>query len=221
MFRKEEVEKILAQARRMDSHFDIHGASKHQYKLNSPVDLAFVRAVEKQYHFRLPEDYVQFITEVGDGGAGPSYGMYQFGNIMRKGETPRTQKNYEIYRHSLAKELFLLPLEREDLEDFCCAMEEEFEQHPEKYFAAASECYNNNTDTANGFLVLGTYGCGKDFGLVVTGERRGQVFSVTVEGGYELEADSFQTFYQDWLDFLSDTEQFQKEIDIWRRINNR
>ena len=46
------------------------GASKHQYKLNPPVDTAFVHKVEEKYHFRLPEDYFKFITEVGDGGAG-------------------------------------------------------------------------------------------------------------------------------------------------------
>ena len=33
MFQKEEVERILDQARRMDSQFEIHGVSEHQYKL--------------------------------------------------------------------------------------------------------------------------------------------------------------------------------------------
>lgn len=79
MFRREEVERILDQARRMDSGLEMFGASKHQYKLNPPVNLPFVRAIEEEYRFRFPEDYVQFITEIGDGGAGPGYGLFSFG----------------------------------------------------------------------------------------------------------------------------------------------
>lgn len=220
MFRKEEVERILDQARRMDSQFEIHGVSEHQYKLKPPVDLTFVREVEKKYQFFLPKDYVQFITEVGDGGAGPSYGMYQFRNLTRKGKTPKTERFYEEFRRNLAKELRLRPLELEDVEYFCFS-EEEYKQNPEKFFAASSECYNTDMNIENGFLPLGSYGCGTEYGLVVTGEKHGQVFRVNIEGCYEWEADSFQAFYQNWLDFISDTEQFQKELDMWRGIRNR
>ena len=79
MFRRKEVERILEQARRMDPQLEMFGVADHQYRLGSPVDLAFVRTIEEAYHFRFPEDYVQFITEVGDGGAGPGYGLYPFG----------------------------------------------------------------------------------------------------------------------------------------------
>ena len=76
MFRRKEVERILEQARRMDPKLELFGVSDHQYRLGSPVDLSFVLSIEEEYHFRFPEDYVQFITEVGDGGAGPGYGLY-------------------------------------------------------------------------------------------------------------------------------------------------
>ena len=103
MFQRKEVEKILKQAQHMDPQYEMFGTSTHKYKLNSPINQTFICEVEKRYHFLLPEDYVQFITEVGDGGAGPDYGIYPFGNFMRKGKTPRIEKSWEAYRCSLAK----------------------------------------------------------------------------------------------------------------------
>ncbi len=220
MFDKEKVEKILEQAERLDPKFELFGVSEHRYKLKPPVDLAFVREMEENYHFRIPEDYVQFITEVGDGGAGPGYGLSSFGFYRSKAKSLREEKWRETYLYGLGKELYLLPIEPEDVEDFC-VFEEDYEKNPEKYFMAISETYNSANDMSYGFFTLGTYGCGKDFGLVITGERYGQVFSVTPEGGYELLADSFQGFYQKWLDYISDAEQFQKELDMWRGVKNR
>lgn len=57
--------------------------------------------------------------------------------------------------------------------------------------------------------------------MITAGERRGQMFIYDTEGAFELAASSFQVFYQEWLDFLSDTEQFQKELEEWRRIRSR
>ena len=51
MFRREEVEKILAQARRMDPLLEMFGVADHQYRLASPVDLAFVRTIEEKISF--------------------------------------------------------------------------------------------------------------------------------------------------------------------------
>ena len=62
---------ILEQAHRIDPKCELFGASKHQYKLNPPINETVVRMVEEQYHFKLPEDYFQFITRVANGGAGP------------------------------------------------------------------------------------------------------------------------------------------------------
>ena len=218
MFRREEVEKILAQARRMDPQLEINGAARHRYRLSPPVDLAFVRAVEEEYHFQFPEDYVQFITEVGDGGAGPGYGLCSFGFYRTEAKSSRDAKMRDSYLCGLSREPLLLPLEPDDLEEFCIS-EKEFKQNPEKYFAAGS--YNLDNDTPHGFFHLGTYGCAKDYGLITAGERRGQVFSCNIESVFELEAGSFQAFYQDWLDSVSDTEQFQKKVEEWSRIRNR
>ncbi len=220
MFRRKEVERILEQARRMDPQLEMFGVADHQYRLGSPVDLAFVRTIEEAYHFRFPEDYVQFITEVGDGGAGPGYGLYPFGYYCTEVESTKEAKAREIYLRGLGRELKLLPIESEWLEDFCIS-KEEYEKNPEKYFRGGKGSFNWDNDTPYGFFHLGTYGCWRDFGLITAGERYGQVFIRDTEGAFELEARNFQEFYQDWLNSILDTKQFQKELEEWRRIRNR
>ena len=52
MFRREEVERILEQARRMDLQLEMFGASDHQYRIGSPVDLTFGLSVEEEYGWK-------------------------------------------------------------------------------------------------------------------------------------------------------------------------
>ena len=126
----------------------------------------------------------------------------------------------EAYLCGLGREIQLLPIEPEWLEDFCIS-KKEYEKNPEKDFRGGRGSFNWDNGTPYGFFHLGTYGCGRDFGLITAGERCGQVFINDTEGPFELEADSFQAFYQDWLDFILDTERFQKELEEWREIRNR
>ena len=73
----------------------------------------------------------------------------------------------------------------------------------------------------DGFFVLGTHGCQWDFGIVITGEMRGQIFDTDNEGGYGFVAHNFSEFYQEWLNWLSDKEQFQKDLEKWKKILKR
>ncbi|HBV84161.1 MAG TPA: hypothetical protein DEB74_15480 [Lachnospiraceae bacterium] len=220
MFHKEEVQKILAEARCMDPQLEMFGVADHQYRLGPPVDLAFVRAMEKKYHFRFPDDYVQFITEVGDGGAGPGYGLYPFGYYCTEAKSKEEAKAREMYLRGMGRELRLLPIEPEWLEDFCIS-KEEYKKNPEKFFRGSGGSFDWDNNIPYGFFHLGTYGCWRDFGLITAGERCGQVFIHDTEGAFELETNSFQVFYQNWLDFILDTERFQNELEEWRRIRNR
>ncbi len=74
---------------------------------------------------------------------------------------------------------------------------------------------------SKGFFVLGTHGCQWDFGLIITGEKRGCVFDTDNEGAYGFVTESFYDFYQNWLDRISDTEGLQRELDKRRKIFQR
>jgi hypothetical protein len=58
---------------------DIFGAQGHRFTLNATLVEADVRAFERQHAITLPTDYRQFLIELGDGGAGPYYGIFPLG----------------------------------------------------------------------------------------------------------------------------------------------
>lgn len=72
------VEKLKA-LRAKDAQHKVFGANAHRYEMNAPLAEKAVRRVEVKYNFSLPEDYRWFLTHVGNGGAGPFYGVFPLG----------------------------------------------------------------------------------------------------------------------------------------------
>ncbi len=211
MFKRKEVIEILKKAQHIDSKYERFGAATHQYKLNQPIKKSFVHEVEERYGFLLPDDYVRFITEVGDGGAGPDYGIKPFSHFYLKAQSPGREKFREAYRQSLALPFTPRQMLVNEVEKYAIARREIYEQNPEQYFIYEKEDENALCDT-DGFLVLGTHGCQWDFGLIITGEKKGQVFDTDNEGAYGFVSNSFFEFYQNWLEQISDLERFEKEM---------
>ena len=216
MFQREEVLAILNAARRIDENCEMFGASKHRYLLNPPIRKSFVRGVEERYGFKLPEDYFDFITEVGDGGAGPDYGITPFVELVQKGQNTRAEAYAADYRRSLAKEFTPRSMRTDEVDEYAIVTKEYYEKNPEQYFVY-DKFDDDNLCITNGFFVLGTHGCQWDFGMVVSGERRGQIFDMDNEGAYGFAAYSFAEFYQNWLDRISDKEWFLKELAKWKK----
>lgn len=69
----------LAELDRRDRGRRVFGAASHGYKLNAPLPSAVIETFEKRHGASLPEDYHLFLTEIGNGGAGPYYGLLPFG----------------------------------------------------------------------------------------------------------------------------------------------
>jgi hypothetical protein len=57
----------------------VFGADGHHFILNEPLDEMIVAEFEQRHGIRLPADYRSFITTIGNGGAGPGYGLFPFG----------------------------------------------------------------------------------------------------------------------------------------------
>lgn len=220
MFKRKEIIKILNQAQHIDAKYELFGASTHQYRLNPPISESFVRNVETQYGFTLPEEYFQFITEIGDGGAGPDYGIRPFTNILIKGSSPGAEKFREAYRYSLANSFTPRKMRTDEVEEYAIATRKAYEQNPDRYFIYKDFEHNDLNDT-DGFFFLGTHGCQWDFGLITSGERRGQVFDTDNEGAYCFVSYNFNEFYQNWLNRISDTERFQQELEERREIRRK
>jgi len=74
-----DVDKIFAGLqflREADRSFAVFGASGHEYRLRPCLDEAKIAEFEGRHSLRLPEDYRKFLMQVGNGGAGPYYGIY-------------------------------------------------------------------------------------------------------------------------------------------------
>lgn len=210
MLNRNRIVKILDKARHTDSHYELFGAATHKYQLNPPISSSFVKMVEEKYGFTLPEDYFRFITEIGDGGAGPDYGIYAFADLVKKNQDNKAEEYQEAYRNSLKNVFAPRPMLLDELEDYAIATKAAYEQNPDKYFVYEKPG-EDSLCGFDGFYVFGTQGCQWDFGLVTAGVMRGKVFVTDNEGAYCLVADSFDEFYQNWLDRIS-PERIKEEL---------
>lgn len=55
-------------------------ARRRRWRPAPPVPEAVVARYEREHRFGLPASYRSFITTVSGGGAGPAYGLYEFGS---------------------------------------------------------------------------------------------------------------------------------------------
>ena len=71
-----ELIRLVSRAKELDTEYRQLGAGCHRYEFAPVVPMSRVRDFEKRHHLRLPQGYVDFLTQVGNGGAGPYYGIY-------------------------------------------------------------------------------------------------------------------------------------------------
>jgi hypothetical protein len=59
----------------------VFGADVHGFRLNPPLPEVDVTAFETVHNVSLPYDFRQFLTDLGNGGAGPFYGVFPLGKM--------------------------------------------------------------------------------------------------------------------------------------------
>ena len=87
--------KLLEQAKAKDPDFERFGAYSHQYRLAAPASEEQILKFEEQQGIRLPEEYRDFLLHVGNGGAGPYYGL---DGIRDLGDDLHDSHGARIYR---------------------------------------------------------------------------------------------------------------------------
>ncbi|WP_049580576.1 SMI1/KNR4 family protein [Streptomyces sp. SBT349] len=159
-----------------DPSFGRFGAARHRYRLGEPLAEAEVVAFEERQGVRLPESYRSFLTEVGDGGAGPYYGLFRLdGSDMESRD-----------REERATSGFLTaPF-----------------PHTERWNPTdLSEDDYFHDRYVQGSLLIAEFGCGAFHRLVVTGPERGRVWfdDRGCDNGMSSQG-AFEEWYLAWLD---------------------
>ncbi|WP_224243859.1 SMI1/KNR4 family protein [Hyalangium gracile] len=71
-----EVKRIIERLSVLDARRVVFGASRHQYKPNPRASESELSAFESEHGIQLPAPYRAFLTEIGNGGPGPYYGVF-------------------------------------------------------------------------------------------------------------------------------------------------
>lgn len=185
------IQDQLQELKELDKSYKFFGSGRHQYELHEPLSLNKIDAFEVKFGVKLPKDYVQFLTQIGNGGAGPYYGLERFENSLFSN---LSFKNGEINpsKPFLFTEDWNMDVYHEDKEK-----ENELE---DEYF---------DDKQLNGTIQLSNFGCGVTLLLVVNGEEYGNVWMDhrCNDGGicpaYQYTKTSRVTFldwYEAWLE---------------------
>jgi hypothetical protein len=78
-----ELGDMLGRLRAADTSFRVFGSKQHRYWLGPTLSESELAAFESANRIRLPDDYRRFLAVVGNGGAGPFYGLEPLGTFGR------------------------------------------------------------------------------------------------------------------------------------------
>ena len=207
-FDKPNITRLLSELERKDRHRSVFGSLVHDYKLNPPIPVSTIEEFEARHGVRLPDDYRYFISEIGNGGAGPYYGLFPFGQQDDGLSWEQGDLVGDVSQPFPHVEAWNLPVSFWDqepdippgtpLEEQSRLVEEWDEVEQEHYF---------NSEIMDGAIPICHLGCGLWQWLVVSGEQRGFIWSdyrADHRGIFPLLAKTgsqmtFSDWYMSWL----------------------
>ncbi|MBL1226131.1 SMI1/KNR4 family protein [Enterococcus sp. BWR-S5] len=149
------IQNLVAMAGKVDAERKVFGSSKHKYQLRPVLSLEELKAFEVKYQISLPEEYVFFLTHVGNGGAGPYYGLTTLEKLIGTEEHAAAIRNEALIDKKLSRAQW------QQLMD-------ETEEDDDLYDKAMERLYG-------GMLNIGTQGCTYDNLLMLSGSEAGKI----------------------------------------------
>ena len=162
---------------------DIFGADEHRFLLNPTMPEAQAASFESEHNVQLPDEYRHFLTAIGNGGAGPFYGVFPFGLV-----------DAGFGRTSWI-----------DHEGVVGKLSEPFS--PADKTTAWTKPDHLNPLPLNGAIPICHIGCGLRIWLVIAGEKAGHLWydgraehsGVTALSNADGSPTTFAMWYEDWL----------------------
>ncbi len=191
----EYIKELVKRADKIDKNREIFGASKHQYRLNPVISIDKIHKFESKYNIKLPEEYVFFLTMVGNGGAGPYYGMYMLENVNMHNEYLDSISKQALINNELTKEAWentMDKLEESDDDEYDEIMKE----------------------VCGGLMIIGTQGCTYDNLLMVNGSEKDKI--VYIDWNLDPEYGPYFTH----MTFLEWYENYFREIIYDNSVNS-
>lgn len=171
------ITRLLTQLRRKDSCRSVFGSPTHDYKLNPPISVSTIEEFEARCGIRFPEDYRYFVAEIGNGGAGPYYGLFPFGQIDDGRSWDQGDLVGDVSRPFTHVEAWNLPESFWQQEpDIPPDMPLEEEDRLVEAWDRVEQEHYFNPAIMNGAIPICHLGCGLWHWLVVNGEQKGFVW---------------------------------------------
>lgn len=184
----------LALAREADYRCREHGARAHRYALGRPLTEDEVDAFEVAHGgLCLPPAFRAFLTQIGNGGAGPNYGIYPLDRCIEA--LHGYLKDIDSQTFFSRQPAFTSKTVHADWKTFEQALDQDRYDNDSEYEALLHRTYC-------GILPIGEVGCGGLNGLVLAGPDRGKVAEFVVRDfppSFYTEA-TFLDWYENWLD---------------------
>jgi hypothetical protein len=75
------IKDSLRLLRKSGAKLKVFGSESHRFRLHRPLSEPTVRDFEIRHRITLPSDYRDFLILIGNGGAGPAYGLFKLGEM--------------------------------------------------------------------------------------------------------------------------------------------
>ena len=197
-----ELLELASKAKELDCELRQYGSEQHRYEFAPVAALSDVRDFEARHRIRLPSGYVEFLTQVGNGGAGPDLGMlsleqielrnfYAHSNRSVPYSMARCEKDFYTFPFSGAKPVMVDSSLTEAKWDSACAALSEISpsERPADYEERRRELYNGViqiVDTDGSFCPV----------LICAGDMAGDV----MEFSHDLDMPKYiGKCFEDWI----------------------
>lgn len=189
------IRQKLSTLKGLDSTFSLFGSSNHMYILNSQLDELQLSDFENRNEIKLPTGYRNFLKYVGNGGAGPYYGIVPIEKCLMVDLDSDDYDDLimlnEPFPHTQPWNLDF-SIVNEENEELANKIEEEYFQ--KKWI--------------NGLIRVSNYGCGVFINLIVNGAEYGNIWTddrINRKGILPFKTKNskrvdFLNWYEEWLD---------------------